>query len=192
MNQTHTSREERILRVHDIFVSLMWIHKRNFSQRLQAFGVTSPQFITLATLAAHKNPCTMRDLTEVTFQDPPTMTGIIDRLVKMKLVRRTRSETDRRVVLVQANEDGVDLIRQIEDQTLHDDKTGYAALSDEELTALEELVQYILRMQVGRYKSLQDADLDTELEKLRLFKSDPIRYSKLEAQKTPDPTDVVP
>ncbi len=180
MSQKPTSREERIRRIHDVFISMMWIHKRNMTQRLQTFGLTPPQFITLATLSAHKQPCTMRDLTDITFQDPPTMTGIIDRLVKMKLVRRTRSETDRRVVLVQANEEGDDLIRQIEDQTLNDEKIGYAALSDEELVALEELVEYLLRMQIGRYKSVQDADLDVEIEKLRLFKSDPIRYSKLE------------
>jgi len=184
MDQTHTSREERILRVHDIFVSLMWIHKRNFSQRLQMFGVTPPQFITLAALSAHKEPCTMRDLTEATFQDPPTMTGIIDRLVKMKLVRRTRSETDRRVVLVQASPAGIKLVKEVEKQTLYDTKTGFVSLTDDELAAFEQLLRYILRMHVGRHTSLPEADLDAELERLRLFGRDPIHFARLENNKT--------
>jgi DNA-binding MarR family transcriptional regulator len=182
MSTAVISREARIRKIHDVFVSLMWIHKREFSQQLQTFGLTHPQFITLAALVSHKKPCAMRDLTEATFQDPPTMTGIIDRLVKMKLVRRTRSETDRRVVLVQANELGNEIFKQIEDQALFDKSGGYAALTDEELAALEELSMYLLRMYVGRYKSLQDADLDAELEKLHLFKSDPIRYAKLQPE----------
>lgn len=182
MSSPPVARQERIRRIHDVFVSLMWIHKRDFSQRLQAFGLTQPQFITLATLVHHKNPCAMRDLTEATLQDPPTMTGIIDRLVKMKLVRRMRSETDRRVVLVQTNERGHEIFKQIEQQTLFDESSGYAALSDEELAALEELSMYLLRMYIGRYKSLQEADLDAEFEKLRLFKSDPIHYAKLKSE----------
>ncbi len=182
MSIAPTSREARIKRLHDTFISLMWVSRRQFSQRLQSFGLTYPQFIGLAALAAHKQPCTMRDLTDVTFQDPPTMTGIVDRLVKMKLVRRTRSQTDRRVVLVQATENGVEMVRQIENETLND-FTTYSALTDEELTALEDLSRYILRMHVGKFRSLADADLDAELEKLRLFKSDPIRYAKLEGEK---------
>ncbi len=129
----------------------------------------------------------MRDLINVTFQDPPTMTGIIDRLVKMKLVERTRSETDRRVVLTQVTARGIDLIKSLEEDRLSEDLTGYAALTDEDLSVLEELLRYVMRMHVGRYKSLVDADLDAELERIRLFKSDPIRYAKLErSRNNPD------
>ena len=81
------TREERIKTLKNAFHALMWIAMRQFSQRLQSFGLTHPQFITLASLTAHEQACTMRDLTNVTFQDPPTMTGIVDRLVKIKLDR---------------------------------------------------------------------------------------------------------
>jgi DNA-binding MarR family transcriptional regulator len=179
---TTLSREERIKALDEAFISLMWIAKQQISQRLQRFGLTHPQFIVLVMLAAHQQACTMRDLTSVTFQDPPTMTGIIDRLVKMKFVRRTRSETDRRVVLVEVTEPGNELVKKIEEERLQDAITGYAAFTDDDLTALEELLRYIIRMQIGRYKSLENADLDAEIEKLRLFKSDPIHYTKLETQ----------
>src|ERR1700752_1318297 len=125
------SREERIKTIHDAFFALMWISKRQFAQRLQTFGLTHPQFITLATLTAHKKACTMSDLINVTFQDAPTMTGVIDRLVKMQLVERTRSETDRRVVLVEVTPAGSGLVQQIDEQMLCDATTGFARLTDE-------------------------------------------------------------
>ncbi len=174
------TRAERIKAIHDAFIALMWISKRQFAQRLQAFGLTHPQFITLATLTAHKEACTMSDLINVTFQDAPTMTGVIDRLVKMALVERTRSQMDRRVVLVQATPAGVELVKQIEEATLHDAATGFASLTDEDLTAMEQLLGYIFRMHIGRYTSLSGVDLDAEIEKLRLFWRDPIHSAKLE------------
>ncbi|MBE7551535.1 MAG: MarR family transcriptional regulator [Anaerolineales bacterium] len=161
-------------------MALMWISKRQFAHRLQKFGLTHPQFMTLATLTAHAEACTMRDLINVMFQDAPTMTGVIDRLVKMKLVERTRSEVDRRVVLVKATPAGSELARQIEEQTLCDAEIGFAKLTDEDLSALEQLLRYILRMQIGRFTSLSDADLDAEIEKLRRFRRDPIHYARLE------------
>jgi DNA-binding MarR family transcriptional regulator len=178
-----SSREERIRAIHDAFIALMWVSKRQFAHRLQAFGLTHPQYMTLATLTAHQEACTMSDLINVTFQDAPTMTGVIDRLVKMKLVERTRSETDRRVVLVQVTPAGVELAGQIDEQTLCDAESGFASLTDEDLSALEQLLRYILRMQIGRYTSSADANLDAEIEKLRLFRRDPIYYAKLEQDK---------
>lgn len=177
------SRKERIKRIHDAFIMLMMIVKRRFAQLLQSYGLTHPQFITLAALAGHEKPCTMSDVAEVTFHDAPTMTGIIDRLVKMKLVKRTRSETDRRVVLVQIAPAGNELVKEIDERALHDDFSGYAALTDKDLDALEQLLRYLIRMHFGQYKSLEDADLDAEIEKLQLFMSDPIHYLKLEDKK---------
>jgi DNA-binding MarR family transcriptional regulator len=158
----------------------MWVATRHFSQQLQSFGLTHPQFITLAALAAHQEPCTMRDLTDFTFQDPPTMTGIVDRLVKMELVQRSRSQADRRVVLVRATPAGMELVERIKSETMQDDLSGYAALSDQELAHLEQLLAYLIRMHVGRFKSLADSELDAEIERLSKFMSDPIYYMKLE------------
>lgn len=176
-------RDERIRAIHDAFLALMWISKRQFAHRLQTFGLTHPQFITLATLTAHQEACTMSDLINVTFQDAPTMTGVIDRLVKMRLVERTRSETDRRVVLVQTTPAGAELFKQIEQETLCDAVTGFASLSDDDLNNLEQLLRYILRMYMGRNNLSHEADLEAELEKLRLLGRDPIHYAKLEKDK---------
>src|SRR5262245_28201362 len=172
-------RKEQIEIIKDIFVSLMWVATRQFSHWLQPFGLTYPQFIALASLAAYRRPCTMSDLTHVTLQDPPTMTGIVDRLVKMGWVQRTRSEIDRRVVLVQATPLGVNLIEKIKQDVMQDDIKGFADLSEEELLAHEKALKYLLRLHVSRYMQVQGADLEAEIENLRRLRRDPISYLKL-------------
>lgn len=173
------SREERILRIKDTFHSLMWVATRQFSQMLQSFGLTHAQFMALGMLVSHGQARTMSDLTGITFQDAPTMTGIINRLVKMKLVQRTRSETDRRVVLVEATPAGTELILQIEAEILQRHQECYEGLSDDQLGLLEHLLRYIVRVHLAKYKCLDDAQLSAEIERLQNFKIDPLPYASL-------------
>jgi DNA-binding MarR family transcriptional regulator len=180
------TRTERVKLLKDAFHSLMWIANRQFSQQLQTYNLTMPQFFALAALTTHKKACTMRDLTNVIYQDPPTMTGIVDRLVRMKLVQRTRSEADRRVVLVEATPTGIELVSRINEELMRDEFASYTDLSDEDLDALERLLRFKLRRYLGRYKSLQDEDLDAEIEKLQRFIHDPIHYTKSEISPKPN------
>ncbi len=174
------SRDERIKYIMDAFLPLMWFTTRQFGQKLAAFGLTPPQFMALAALARHHQPCTMSDLTAVSLQDPPTMTGIVDRLVAMKLVQRTRSEADRRVVWVQATPAGADLIKQITEKSHRDNLPSYTALNDGELAAIEQLVESLLRIHVSQLASTKGTDVETQVERLQLFMNDPIAYVKLE------------
>jgi len=180
MSLASTHREERIRRVRDTFIMLVWAAMRQFSQELQCFGLTLPQFVALAALVAHREPCTMRHLTEVTLQDPPTMTGIVDRLVKMSLVKRTRVETDRRLVLVQATPAGTDLLTRIRNEALEATMTDYVTLTNVEeakadrwLEYFEQALEFVLRAQLKR-RDLADADLDAQIEKIRLFLTEPV------------------
>jgi DNA-binding MarR family transcriptional regulator len=171
------SREERFKRFRDTFIMLMWVFARQFSQELQRFGLTLPQFVAMATLVGCKETCTMSDLTRLTLQDAPTMTGIADRLVKMKLVKRTRSETDRRLVLVQATPAGIELLRRVRDEVMDRGREDYLALvgSDEPadldrlLDFFEQSLEYMLRLHLKRRHALDDPELDVEIEKTRSF-----------------------
>ena len=183
MSSTTTSREERIRGIKDTFHYLMWASMRHLTQLLQPFGLTFPQYIVLAALASHQQACTMRDLTSATFEDPPTMTGIVDRLVRMGLVKRARSEADRRVVLVEVTEKGNTLFSHVDGAITQDELNGYERLSDDDLNSLEQLFQYKLRMRVGQDQTVSEADLDCEIEKLREFFKDPIQYTKVEKTK---------
>ena len=174
------SRAERIRNIKDTFHYVMWVSMRHLTQLLQPFGLTFPQYIVLAALASHQQACTMRDLTSATFEDPPTMTGIVDRLVRMGLVKRARSESDRRVVLVEATEKGMTLFSRVDGAIAQDELNGYDHLSDDDLDSLEQLFQHKLRMRVGQDQAVTEADLDCEIEKLREFFKDPIQYTKVE------------
>ena len=104
------------------------------------------------------------------------MTGIVDRLVKMKLIKRTRSESDRRVVFVETTPAGAELVKQIEEASINDDIRSFSKFSDKELDNLEQSLRYLLRMHVGQYTSLRGVELDAEIEKLQNFRNDPIHY----------------
>ena len=114
------------------------------------------------------------------------MTGIVDRLVKMKLAQRTRSETDRRVVLVQATPTGTGLLSQIRDQALDSAMNDYLTMADSDeladidrlLEIFEQSLEYVLRAHLKRRHSLGDADLDTEIEKIQLFLRNPVGESE--------------
>jgi DNA-binding MarR family transcriptional regulator len=190
MTATSIPREERIKRIRDTFIMLVWVFARLFSQELQRFGLTLPQFVALAALAGCKEDCTMSDLTRVTLQDAPTMTGITDRLVKMNLVERTRSEADRRVVLVQATPPGLELLNQIRGEVLERTRNDYLGLADnDELVDLDRLLEffeqsleYILRIHLKRRHSLDAPELDVEVERIRSFLKRPIDENEPEVQ----------
>lgn len=180
MVSTCDERTERITRITTAFRLLIWINMRRLWRLLQGFGLTHPQFITLLALSRHPLPCPMNGLTAALMHDPPTMTGIVDRLVKMGLVERTRSETDRRLVLVQVTPAGVDLVRQIDQKFTEDDFFGYATLNDEELGHLEKLLNHVLRMHVRRYAAAETIDTSTDLDETEMeaLLRDPIAYVK--------------
>jgi DNA-binding MarR family transcriptional regulator len=193
MTVTSVPREERIKRIRDTFIMLVWVFARLFSQELQRFGLTLPQFVALAALVGCKEACTMSDLTRVTLQDAPTMTGITDRLVKMKLVERTRSEADRRVVLVQATPPGIELLSRIRSEVLERTRNDYLGLADnDELADLDRLLEffdqsleYILRIHLKRRHSLDAPELDVEIERIRSFLKRPIDENEPQAQQQP-------
>jgi len=174
--------ETRLARVellHEQFFTLMWLGFRQVTQRLQKFGLTHPQFVTLAALVKYQKSASMRQLTSVTFQDAPTMTGIVNRLLKMDLVARTRCETDRRVVLVEAKPAAIKLLETI-NQSLRQDKTiGFSALSGEALDKLDTILDYILEILLKNNQRQSPTDIEIAKEWMKLFAGDPITFAGL-------------
>jgi DNA-binding MarR family transcriptional regulator len=179
------SRSEQMRKISGTFLLLMWMVGRRFWQLLQSFGLTPPQFMTLFALSGYSEARTMSDLTTATLQDAPTMTGIIDRLEKGGLVERTRSDTDRRVVLVRATPAGVDMLCQVQERLLSDDMAGCSSLSDEELAETEQLLKDMFRIHLRRSRMANADDLEEAMRKLELFLSDPIRFVSEHGKREP-------
>ncbi|BBE31550.1 hypothetical protein OSSY52_16910 [Tepiditoga spiralis] len=80
-------------------------HMRNkIKQNFEEFNLTGPQGMLIGTLAKHKK-MKISDLSKELGLSNSTISGIVDRLEKQKMVERIRSEKDRRVVYVTITKD---------------------------------------------------------------------------------------
>ena len=106
---------------------------RQMSIRSQGFlgrlNLTYPQTVTLMILDAD-GPMPISDLAKATGSANSTTSGVVDRLEKLGLAQRIRSDQDRRKIFVSVT----DCYREIRTKTVHD-------ASDRFAEALQELNQ---------------------------------------------------
>jgi len=83
-----------------------------YSKHLQeSHKVTIPQIICLREIYEH-GPISFSSLTKLVALNNSTVTGIIDRLEKQNLVRRTRTSVDRRQIHIETTESGVQFLEE--------------------------------------------------------------------------------
>jgi len=99
--------------VQRLSMDLLWYEQRQFAQELTQTGLTVPQFVTMSVLHDTGTQSPMGGLAEMVRQCSATMTGIVDRLVRLGLVQRMRSDEDRRSVLVGLTPKGEELLREV-------------------------------------------------------------------------------
>ncbi len=90
-----------------------WLEQRRFAQDLAGFGLTPSQFFVLSSIAQHGTDSTMSMLAHDTLQHCATMTGIVFRLARMKLIAHHRAKHDRRQVLVELTPAGRQLLERV-------------------------------------------------------------------------------
>lgn len=125
------------------------LHSRQLSK---VSGLTGPQLLLLQAIGSN-NDISMRRLAQATHMSQATATTIIDRLVQKDLVRRERSQTDKRKVYAVLTEEGVEKL-----------KTAPRPLQEsfiQRFQALEPWEQNLLLSSVQRVSSMMNAnDLD--------------------------------
>jgi DNA-binding MarR family transcriptional regulator len=99
-----------------ITTQLGWVTHRQQTQRLKAFDLTVPQFMTMRALAQAQQPCTMSELAEAALQVSATITGIINRLEERGLVARLLNPADRRSFRVSLTTAGLALLDEVAQQ----------------------------------------------------------------------------
>jgi DNA-binding MarR family transcriptional regulator len=82
--------------------------KRALELKLNEYNITASQY-TVLELLWKRNGLSFTTLGKVLYFDNPTITGMIDRLVRAKLVRRNRDRKDRRVVRIYLTPKGQEL-----------------------------------------------------------------------------------
>ena len=128
---------------------------RALEAAMNADGVTVPQAFTLKALKEQGTACRMSDLAAMRFHTPAAMTGIVDRLIHLDLVRRKSDARDRRVILLELT------------------GRGTAALA-----SIEEKVQIMMRR---FFESMPETDRETTMRvflKLKSFLKDEIDAQK--------------
>ena len=81
---------------------------------LNEIGLTYTQYLVLLVLWELEN-CSIKVIAKTLKLDSPTITPIVQKLEKINLVKRQRSDEDERVVLVSLTKAGLDLEGQVAD-----------------------------------------------------------------------------
>ena len=139
-----------------LLLRVSWLEQRRFAQDLAQFGLTLPQFVALRAIRREKQP-TMTTLADETLQRCATMTGIVDRLVKMGLVIRQRDPEDRRRVLVELTATGSELMQRVRLSREQRLRETLAHLPEGDAPELLRLLKLYLQTFREQYEETEDA-----------------------------------
>ncbi len=99
-----------------VFLLTMTSSRHVFVEVSRENGITGPQLNVLFNLQVRPEGVTMRQLSEMHLLSHGATTGLVDRMINMDLIERTRSVEDRRVVYVTLSENGKQILKQITDR----------------------------------------------------------------------------
>ncbi len=123
--------------------SIDQIHRKlrvKLSNELSEGEITIPQCHILDYLNA-KGESVMREIADYLFVTPPAVTGIVDKLVKMKLVQRDFSPSDRRIIIISLTSKGKTVISKIKNQSNELFISIFKGLSAQERKSFLEVIQ---------------------------------------------------
>ncbi len=110
------------------------------SAHVRSLGLTPAQFDIVATLG-NTPGMTSRELGEKTLITKGTLTGVVDRLVDKKLVRRSALPSDGRCQIVQLTAQGEKLFSSVFPAHLAHMERAFAKFSQKELNGMAESLQ---------------------------------------------------
>jgi DNA-binding MarR family transcriptional regulator len=112
-----------------------------FARLFRDHGLTPAQYNVLRILRGEGKPLPCLEIGDRLVTEVPGVTGLLDRLERLGLVARRRSDADRRVVLVAITPRGLDLLARLDDPVdrLHRELLGH--LAHDELRELNRLLE---------------------------------------------------
>ena len=122
------------------------------------FGLTGPQ-LTVIKLLEQLGDLSLSSLSERIKAQNSTVTGIIDRMEREELVKRERSERDRRMVLIRLTEKGRALASSIDVEPMNMFREALNALPPQDITQLFRIldrVQQHVRQNVTQQQAAHD------------------------------------
>ena len=112
----------------------------NINKNFQHNGLTESQFGVLEALL-HLGPLCQKDIAEKLLVSSGNITMVIDNLEKRKLVKRNRSENDRRYIHIELTKSGKNLIQSIFPDHVDSIVKEFSILTAEEQKTLRNLTK---------------------------------------------------
>lgn len=114
------------------------------ARHVRALGLTPPQFDLIVTLG-NTAGMSFKELGEKTLITKGTLTGVVDRLVAKKLVRRSDSPTDGRSQIVQLTARGAALFARVFPAHLEHLRPAFAGFDGDQLKQAEAMLRRLRR-----------------------------------------------
>lgn len=131
-------------RLADIFTTLQRCFLLRLSKDLSKGNVSFPQYLLLGFLV-QKERLSMTEIAQKMGHTTAAATGLVDRLEKLKLAKRTHGSTDRRKVIVEPTTAGRALVGSVRDDMADNLITLMAALEPAEQKAWVCIYEKIIR-----------------------------------------------
>jgi DNA-binding MarR family transcriptional regulator len=138
----HLTPDDRVIAAIRRIIRAIDLHSRHLVDR---FSVTGPQLITLQELA-RLGRVPVGALAQNVHVSHPTMTGILDRLERRGLVRRTRDTQDRRRITAAVTAEGLALLEAAPSPLQDRFRSEFAKLGEWEQTQMLATLQRIAAM----------------------------------------------
>ncbi|MBI2440455.1 MAG: MarR family transcriptional regulator [Lentisphaerae bacterium] len=132
---------ERLVQLMPRLVRRLMVQERNYLARGL---ITLPQLWVLH-LAAESQACTMCFLAKTLGLKASTLTGLVDRLVQLGLLKRFSSRTDRRVVLAALTPKGRKILKQLNAERRRSVRNVFRHVSQHERMVYLGIIEKILK-----------------------------------------------
>ena len=146
MTENLAPRYQTISRIAQVTGQLIWLGSKRFAQQLAAYGLTPPQYFTLFSLWHQEAACPMHALAEATYQDAATVSGVVNRLLKLGYVSRQRGQDDRRKVYVTLTQAGRRVVKDVGVGRHENWQQSFAGLSQTELDEMLRMLETIMQV----------------------------------------------
>lgn len=124
-------------------------------------SLTGPQ-LWVVKMLEESSPMKVSDLARRMYLNPATMVGLLDRLEAKGLVRRARSEQDRRVVLIDLTEQGRELVGRSPEVAQSLLVKGLELTTEQKLSNISDGLEHIVKI-LGAQENPPQLIMSTEI-----------------------------
>jgi len=118
--------------------------RRVIDRKLQPYGLTEATWVPLLYLARSEKPMLQKDLAEAIYLDASSVVRLLDNLQSQGFIER-REGIDRRAKEIHLTQHGLERVIQVEGTALQIRNQVLSGVKDEELEAMNTMLEQVLR-----------------------------------------------